>query len=510
MAKKNEKTEQKAVNLTIDNYISILREQSEQDELQAMEIASNYIDLYEQPEQTLTGIKREYKAKLLPLVLYETEDGKQLVGIAGDPELNPTAPEYDSTRLQDELLKMRDEIRRVDDLLTLQRVNTAHRIANAAEKATEIKANDAKDDIVGILRNIGQWARDNLPGIDWDLLPYIAAEMDKAESAGIINTHEPIDATAPEWVELIDNARTEKARAELVNLPQIDGDKVEKIHTTTDKVNRELWESATAAYNNQITLNTQMTEQAGALVTTTINFDNLPEDVQRKLSHYDRRVFTAAISLINIKCRCVTPEHVLFAMGYQGKPAKSQLDAVTKSIFKLDKILVTIDNTALSRATQGKYPAFITRGTFHLLPVDFVEAINPATGKVVKTAFVLPQDEPILMKFARVHKQITTFSRGVYLAPLSKTENTMRLEDYLIEQIAWMRNNPKKRNNKILLSTVCDTLNITSRMEKARTEEKIIILLDHFKTPAAQYFIADYEHDEKAHEFIITLDRTEQ
>ena len=66
MAKKNEKAEQKAVNLTIDNYISILREQSEQDELQAMEIASNYIDLYEQPEQTLTGIKREYKAKLLP------------------------------------------------------------------------------------------------------------------------------------------------------------------------------------------------------------------------------------------------------------------------------------------------------------------------------------------------------------------------------------------------------------------------------------------------------------
>lgn len=510
MAKKNTKTEQQPVTLAISDYISILRADSEQDELQTMEIANYYLETLETPEQTLAGITREYKAKLLPLVLYETEDGKQLVGVSGDPELNPTAPEYDRMKLQDALFTMQDAIIKVDDLLATQRANTAQRIAHAVEEATGIKNDDAKDDIVGILRNIGQWAKDNLPGIDWDLLPYISAEMEKAESAGTIDLHKPIDPQAPEWVELIENARTEKARAELLNLPQIDGDKVETIHTTTDKVNRELWESATAANNNQVTLNTQMTEQAGALVTTTINFDELPEDVQRKLSHYDRRVFTAAISLINIKCRCVTPEHVLFAMGYQGKPAKSQLDAVTKSMYKLDKIRVTIDNTALSKATQGKYPAFVSRGEFHLLPVDFVEAINPATGKVVKTAFLLPADEPILMKFARVHKQVTTFPRGVYLAPLSKTTKIMQLEDYLIEQIAWMRNNPKKRNNKILLETVCNTLKITDRKEKARTEDKIIVLLDHFKTAESQHFIADYEHDDKKHEFIIMLENAEQ
>ena len=120
MAKKNEKSEQQAVNLTISDYISILRADSEQDELQTREIANAYLETFETPEQTLTGIKREYKARLLPLVLYETEDGKQLVGISGDPELNPTAPEYDRMKLQDELNKMQDAITNLEDFFKNQ------------------------------------------------------------------------------------------------------------------------------------------------------------------------------------------------------------------------------------------------------------------------------------------------------------------------------------------------------------------------------------------------------
>lgn len=471
--------------LTLSNLMKLLKAGTEAQELELIQTAKEIIDSEGSQESTNAVILSTYSGKLLPLDLIKTNDNKKYIAFTDNPALNPCEEDFDSVKYKKVLTEIKGDILEAGELIEEHQKSQERREAAKSLNNGELVKN---------LQSIGDYIKENLQGIDWALLPYILDELDKPETMASFDLEAPLATlpNSPEWLELIERAKAEKAKAKFKEVLTIDGDKVEKIHVSTDKVNREFWENATQENNNQMTINTQLTQQVGAIVTTTVNFDQLPEYVKKSLNSYDKRVFQAVVSLINIHCRCVQPEHILYAMGYNTNinPNQRQLEELHKSITKMRKIDVKIDNYEAAKITN--YPYFY-RGVHRLLNVDYGEAYSTTSGKMIKRAYFLPPEEPDLMQFARVIKQVTTFPRDILETPLNKTPKNMALEDYLSEQINWMKNEKSERSNSIKIDTVCKALKITDRKEKARTKDKIKIILDFYTKQEAWHFIKSFE-----------------
>ncbi len=468
--------------LTLSNLMKLLKAGTEAQELELIQTAKEIIDSEGSQESTGADISSIYSGYLLPLELIKTNDNKKYIAFTDNPALNPSKENFDSVKFKKVLTEIKGDILEAGELIEEHQKSQERREAAKSLNNGEFFKN---------LQSIGEYSKGQLQGIDWELLPYIAEEMEKPETVAKFDLEADFNPMAPEWQEIIQTALEQRAKVKLKELLTIDGEKVKKIHISTDKVNREFWESATSDNNNQLIINTQITQQLGAIVTTTVNFDELPEEVQKKLDSYDKRVFQAVVSLINIPCKCVQPEHILYAMGenIDINRATSQKEKLHQSILKMRKIDIEINAFEAEKITNY---TFFYKGARRLLNVDYGEAYNKITGKMVKRAYILPPEEPALMQFARAMKQVTSFPRDILATPLNKTANNIALEDYLIEQINWMKNEKSERSYIIKLDTVCKTLKITERKEKARTKEKIIKILNYYKEQEAWHFIKDF------------------
>ena len=163
---------------------------------------------------------------------------------------------------------------------------------------------------------------------------------------------------------------------------------------------------------------------------------------------------------------------------------------INNSISKMAGARIYIDNVQEVNANY-KYDHFRYDGA--LLPMERIQAV--VNGQVADAAIHIFR-EPPMMTFARERKQITTFSARLLDSPLSKTNSNIELEDYLIEEIARIKNG--KRSNKLLFKTIYEHANITTTKQKQRAPGKIRQLLEHYK---AHGFIKAY--DEKKDGVII-------
>ena len=443
-------------------------------------------------------IKERTTIPLLPLIQLDDTAGNYYLTFSDDPEglLNPTSPNFNRTEYETRLAEMQEKIDELGEMVTDYVIKLTHKMAESVPAKVKEAAADFMANLPQMLENITKWVKDNLQGVDFELLDYITKELEKPENKTLLDKYGTMGelTKAPEWQGILAAARQAKLADEKATLPMLDGERVKGIDYPISKVNREVWDKARGEVSGQYKLSIDTTPKANP-VTVSVNMDALPPEVLKNLSHFDRRVWTAAVSLWTQGCRVVSAANIFYAMGNNSKPNPAQIEKIDKSMYKMGATYIQIDN--LNEAASTNYDLFF-RDKFYLLKVEGTSAINPANGKVINSAYILPDDEPKLLTFARMRGQVTTISRAVFAAPITQNENGLKLHDYLIDRIIAMRREPE-HSRKIKLDTICDYMGTTSK-HKDRLKEQIYNLLTYFADPQGGNFIAGWRSTTKAEE----------
>lgn len=308
--------------------------------------------------------------------------------------------------------------------------------------------------------------------------------------------------------------------------------KIDSLDYPIDKVNSNIWGLlGEMPKNGQIALHMEKRGSKTPVLTLySIDFSKVEELIEasggkitRKLSQYDKRVCTAAASLYNSGQSVFSFTRLYEAMGNTGRPGKSDFDKLEAAIKKLEGAIIMLDNKAEVDAGY-KYPKFKYYGS--LMPLEFVKA--EIDGVTVDAAIRLFREPPVI-SFARQRKQFTTVALKMLQSPVSKTENTLAIEDYLIEYISRAKDERKsckealnklqrvkvenrtdkdeqridelkeelKKPIRILISTIFEKANIPRGGIQQRAKDTIIpALLNHYK---ANGFITSYTSDKKGY-----------
>ena len=209
-----------------------------------------------------------------------------------------------------------------------------------------------------------------------------------------------------------------------------------------------------------------------------IDFTALEESeavrITKKLTPFDKRVYTAIGALFNAGNTVVSLSQIYTAMGNTGRPPKTTLDKINDSITKMLRAVICISNEP--EAKVYNYPRFVYDGS--LLPMERISNVN-INGKTTDVAIHILK-EPPMISFAKKHgNQLTTVPIKILQSPISKTDNNLQIEEYLIERIAKAKKG--SLSNKILISSIYEDANITDTKQKQRLPEKLIRYLDHYK-----------------------------
>lgn len=196
--------------------------------------------------------------------------------------------------------------------------------------------------------------------------------------------------------------------------------------------------------------------------------------ITKRLTPTDRRVYTIASALFNTGNNIITASQIARYMSKAKDPSGNQINTVNNSITKMMRSTIYIDNSSEIKHGYHK-PEFKYDGA--LLPAERITAV--VNGTVTESAIHLFR-EPPMMTFAKGRKEFTTVDVKVLQTPLSKTDQTILLEDYLIERIARAKNSNGQR--KILFSSIFEHVGINEKNTNAkkRAKAKIDTILNHY------------------------------
>lgn len=262
----------------------------------------------------------------------------------------------------------------------------------------------------------------------------------------------------------------------------------ESVMYPLDKPNSGIWNLIEMPANGQLRIDFDTTKdedkKAGksALVLYGLTFDDLPPEIAKKLTYYDKRVYVAVAGLHTAGNDRMSASQIYRAMGNKTSPSPEQIQKINDSLTKMGAARIYLNN-AKETETYSKYPKFSYDAS--LLPFERVKVYINNT--LTESAIHLFR-EPPLITFARERGQITQLTPQLLESPISKTEANLQLEDYLLERIGRMKNPKATAQKKILFSTVYEKCKITGK-QKQRTPDKIKRYLDHYK---ACGWIADY------------------
>lgn len=288
-------------------------------------------------------------------------------------------------------------------------------------------------------------------------------------------------------------------------LPSISTSSIGEVTFTTDKLNKKAWDQWATLPPGQlavgfdedgsgqvgINLANDRDRAAGIqrVMTYSIDFASLEEEgIAPRLEPYDKRVYEALSSLWNSKAEqdVFSIKDVCVAMGYQGEPPSATKRKIRDSIIKMGGAHISVDN--LEEVSAYRYPHFRYDG--QLLPYEMTTGY--VDGNLTNGLIHLFR-EPPLFTFARERRQVSSYKVQLLQVPISKTNKNILIEDYVRDQIAWMKNKKGKRSNRLTLEAIFDAAGISSRDQKKRKRTDITKLLDHYVDCA---WIARYAEDE--------------
>lgn len=250
-----------------------------------------------------------------------------------------------------------------------------------------------------------------------------------------------------------------------------------------DKINNKIWKLL-EKNNNQVikfAMENKTDKKRGKQVDCiyTINFDDLDDDITitKKLMPFDKRVYIAVSALFNAGNSIITLTQIHYAIGCIGKPGTKNIKRINESISKMMGAKIYVNNSNESKVY--KYKKFIYDGA--LLPAERISSI--VNGQLSNSSIHLFREPPIV-SFAKQRNQITTVSIEMLQSPISKTDNNLLIEDYLIERIAKAKNNNK--SHRILFKTFYEHINLPGnsldqkKHTKQRLPKKVTIYLDYY------------------------------
>ena len=258
------------------------------------------------------------------------------------------------------------------------------------------------------------------------------------------------------------------------------GKRVKKIEYPIDKVDNNIWNLLSTNSSGQLGLNFNMAnsrdQKKGKLVPLyySINFSEITDaSITKQLTPFDKRVYIATAALYNYGNIVFSYSQIYAAMGNKNKPSKTDIKKIDESISKMAAARLSLNN---QEEINAKYKYKLWKYDSSLLPLERIRSV--INGTPVENAIHLFR-EPPLVSFAKERKQITTFDIQVLDTPISKTNQNIMIEDYLLETIASIRH--KRHNKKICLTTIYEETNITTTKQKERALDKIIQVLKHYQ-----------------------------
>lgn len=256
-----------------------------------------------------------------------------------------------------------------------------------------------------------------------------------------------------------------------------------KFRYPLDKLNNNVWRLTEGHIGREIKLHMEKSgSQREALVTYCISFDSLENiSISKALTPYDKRVYIAVGALLDAGNSEISYSQIYRAMGNNGNAGNSDLKRIENSLAKMRCARILVNNESEASTLKNR-ERFTYDGS--LLPYEAVKVtIN---GKLVDAA-VKPLREPPLLSFARERKQITVIPLDVLSMPVSKTDQTLLIQDYLIDRVAKAKNG--KGQSKILYNTVFEAADIKDTKQRQRAKAKITKIFEHFKRTE---WIADF------------------
>lgn len=319
-----------------------------------------------------------------------------------------------------------------------------------------------------------------------DLQPYLAEELQKPEYEGrsiddLMEAAETDEEGLPVDTSLFMKAiraaraarRADRAKEEG---PRTTIKRASTIEYPLDKPNSIIWNLLEHDTAGQVSFNMAKHGSKKAVPAYySINFDELGDGITitKRLLPSDKRTYTAVSALFNAGNNIITLSQIHYAMGNTGRPSKQQLKKINDSITKMTTARIYFDN--VQEATEYKYPHFSYDGS--LLPLE--RGTATVNGQLSDAAIHIFR-EPPLISFAKQRKQITTIDVKLLQSPLSKTDENLLIDDYLIERISKAKNG-KSKSCRILLKTLYDHADIVTPKQKTRAPEKINKYLQHYK-----------------------------
>lgn len=258
--------------------------------------------------------------------------------------------------------------------------------------------------------------------------------------------------------------------------PKISTSKLSDIFYPIDKVNSELWNCFSIGENTPLKAESDKDSRKGkqASIYVMLDFNELDGvKISRPLTSFDKRVFIAISNKREAGQEILTFSQIYEAMGGISRPDKSIRDRIIESIETMSRAIVSIDTTEENKI-YPRLDKIVWES--QLLHIEKVKGYS--RGQITDYAIRIIET-PKLYLFAKQRNQITSAPLELFESPISKTEANLSLEDYIFPRIARMRNSTKI-SRTILIETVCQKCNITTKKQRQRLPGKIERYLKHY------------------------------
>lgn len=359
--------------------------------------------------------------------------------------------------------------------LTLERLTeTMNNLKDVDTKDATIKAwIRLSEEIAKITDVIPQYIDD---ATDPELKPYIDAELKDPMYNGKdletlmmeAATDDHGEALEGELISILLSAAKEAREKVLAETPKIQKGIVQTIVLPVDKINDAIWHQSSKFSNGacNIDVASAKDKRKGKLealyIPVKITF-GIPNDLKGVLSEeltpYDGRLYTCLSTArheweinpeSNEPCT-ITFSQLFKAIGGKGRPNKAQIERMLNSIRKMNFTFLTMDN--LEESVKYKYERYLFKAE-QLLRASIAPVLDDS-GDMVDGIYI--DEKPPLSMYAIGREQYTSFDKELYAFNLSLTDKNITIEDYIIKEISWMKNqNPRsaKRRNVILMDSI--------------------------------------------------------
>ena len=277
--------------------------------------------------------------------------------------------------------------------------------------------------------------------------------------------------------------------------PKISTSKLSDILYPIDKVNSELWNCFSIGENTPLKAESDKDSRKGkqANIYVMLDFNELDGvKISRPLTSFDKRVFIAISNKREAGQEILTFSQIYEAMGGISRPDKSIRDRIIESIETMSRAIVSIDTTEENKI-YPRLDKIVWES--QLLHIEKVKGYS--RGQITDYAIRIIET-PKLYLFAKQRNQITSAPLELFESPISKTEANLSLEDYIFPRIARMRNSTKV-SRTILIETVCQKCNITTKKQRQRLPRKIEKYLKHYVSVG---WIKSYKLTDKSIEIV--------